>query len=92
MIRSPFSLQAMMIEFTKPLTTTPVQIPKGGVFCIADSGARLNKASTPDYNTRVSQCREAALVRKPFITLFIVIFYIFFGQNSSLKADNKYVL
>ncbi|VDL18545.1 unnamed protein product [Hymenolepis diminuta] len=53
---------AMMIEFTQPLTTTSVQIPKGGVFCIADSGARLNKASTPDYNTRVSQCREAALI------------------------------
>nr|CDS29420.1 N acetylgalactosamine kinase [Hymenolepis microstoma] len=54
---------AMMIEFTKPLlTTTPVLIPKGGVFCIADCGVRLNKAATPDYNTRVSQCREAALI------------------------------
>uniref|UniRef100_A0A158QH45 Galactokinase n=1 Tax=Rodentolepis nana TaxID=102285 RepID=A0A158QH45_RODNA len=75
---------AMMIEFTKPLlTTTPVLIPKGGVFCIADCGVRLNKAATPDYNTRVSQCREAALIllnnlekkpefRKETITLFDV--------------------
>ncbi|KAM7536837.1 hypothetical protein Aperf_G00000082394 [Anoplocephala perfoliata] len=52
---------AMLIEFTKPLlTTTAVKIPKGGIFCVADSGARLNKAATPDFNTRVAQCREAA--------------------------------
>ncbi|EUB57502.1 Galactokinase [Echinococcus granulosus] len=53
----------IMIEFTKPtLTITPVRIPKGGVFCVADSGARLNKATTPDYNSRVSQCKQAAKI------------------------------
>ncbi|VDM32805.1 unnamed protein product [Hydatigera taeniaeformis] len=53
----------IMIEFTKPnLTITPVRIPKGGVFCVADSGARLNKAATPDYNTRVLQCKQAAKI------------------------------
>eukprot|EP00108_Taenia_solium_P003899 TsM_000759400 transcript=TsM_000759400 gene=TsM_000759400 len=53
----------IMIEFTKPaLTITPVRIPKGGVFCVADSGARLNKAATPDYNSRVSQCKQAAKI------------------------------
>ncbi|KAL5103170.1 N-acetylgalactosamine kinase [Taenia crassiceps] len=53
----------IMIEFTKPtLTITPVRIPKGGVFCVADSGARLNKAATPDYNSRVSQCKRAAKI------------------------------
>lgn len=56
-------LQPLLIEFTKPrLTTTPVRIPPGGVFVIADCGVRLNKAATPDYNTRISQCKEAAKV------------------------------
>ncbi|VDD79716.1 unnamed protein product [Mesocestoides corti] len=53
----------IIIEFGQSrIKTTSVIIPPGGVFVIADSGARLNKASTPDYNTRVSQCKEALRV------------------------------
>lgn len=65
-----------MIDFTKPqLTTTPVNIPPGGVFCITDSGARLNKAATPDFNTRVSQCHEATMVMRLSFYRSVIILY-----------------
>lgn len=83
--------QPIMIEFTKPnLTITPVRIPKGGVFCVADSGARLNKATTPDYNSRVSQCKQAAKVFPlPKFSLLVLLFNSTIHENLMLlrKAE-----
>lgn len=47
---------AQYIEWS-PLTATPVLLPKGVFFVIANSLAEANKAATSDFNERVIECR-----------------------------------
>jgi len=50
---------AKLIEFG-PLRSFDVQLPRGGVFVVANSLDEKNKAASNDYNTRVVECRLAA--------------------------------
>ena len=52
---------AKLIEFN-PLRTFDVRLPEGGSFVISNSLAEKNKAEGADYNTRVAECKAAALV------------------------------
>lgn len=49
---------AQFIEWN-PLRATPVTLPDGAVFVIANSLAEANKAATSDFNQRVVECRLA---------------------------------
>ncbi|KAG1714568.1 N-acetylgalactosamine kinase [Nymphon striatum] len=53
--------KAKLIEFD-PLRDTDVHLPDGGLFVIINSGVRINKAATSDYNERVVECRLATQV------------------------------
>lgn len=46
-----------------PLRMTDVQIPAACTFVIAQSMVTKNKAGSNDFNSRVVECRLAALVR-----------------------------
>lgn len=52
---------AKLIEFS-PLRSQDVALPRGAVFVIAHSLAKLNKAATADFNCRVVECRLAAQI------------------------------
>jgi len=52
---------AKHIQFN-PLRSTDVKLPSGATFVIAHSLAKLNKAATGDYNSRVVECRLAAQI------------------------------
>jgi len=52
---------AKLIEFG-PLRSQDVLLPRGGVFVVANSLDEKNKAASNDYNTRVVECRLAALL------------------------------
>ncbi|KAF7272620.1 hypothetical protein GWI33_014632 [Rhynchophorus ferrugineus] len=52
---------AKLIEF-EPLRSAEVQLPPGAVFVIAHSMAKMNKAATTDFNSRVVECRLAAQI------------------------------
>jgi len=52
---------AKLIEFG-PLRSFDVQLPRGGVFVVANSLDEKNKAASNDYNTRVVECRLAARI------------------------------
>ncbi|KAB7500869.1 N-acetylgalactosamine kinase [Armadillidium nasatum] len=49
---------AQLMEFN-PLRCTPVSLPEGAVFVVANSLAEKNKAQGSEYNTRVTECRLA---------------------------------
>ncbi|MCL4122747.1 UNVERIFIED_CONTAM: hypothetical protein GTU68_055214 [Idotea baltica] len=49
---------AQLIEFN-PLRCTPVQLPEGALFVVANSLVEKNKAAGSDFNTRVVECRLA---------------------------------
>ncbi|CAL1526421.1 unnamed protein product [Lymnaea stagnalis] len=53
--------KAKLIEFN-PLRTTDVQLPADAAFIVSNSLAEMNKAATPQFNTRVVECRLAAQV------------------------------
>ena len=48
---------AQFIEFHPELKATPLQLPNGACFVVANSLAEINKASTSDFNERVVECR-----------------------------------
>lgn len=48
---------AQFIEFHPELKATPLQLPIGACFVVANSLAEINKASTSDFNERVVECR-----------------------------------
>lgn len=50
---------AQFIEWN-PLRASPVVLPEGAVFVIANSLAEANKAATSDFNHRVVECRLAS--------------------------------
>ena len=52
---------AQSIEFN-PLRCKNVQLPAKYSFLIIDSLVKANKAATADFNTRVIECRLAAMV------------------------------
>uniref|UniRef100_A0A2C9JRK1 Galactokinase n=1 Tax=Biomphalaria glabrata TaxID=6526 RepID=A0A2C9JRK1_BIOGL len=54
-------LQAKLIEFN-PLLTQDVLLPPNAAFVVGNSLAEMNKAATPQFNTRVVECRLAAQV------------------------------
>lgn len=47
---------AQFIEWN-PLTASPVELPQGAVFVIANSLAEANKAANSDFNQRVIECQ-----------------------------------
>lgn len=49
---------AQFIEWS-PLRASPVLLPDGAVFVIANCLAEANKAATSDFNHRVVECRLA---------------------------------
>ncbi len=53
--------RAQFIQFN-PLRTTPVSLPKGACFVIANSLAEANKAAGSEFNQRVVECRLATKV------------------------------
>lgn len=53
------TFQAKLVEFN-PIRGTDVQIPKGGIFVVANSCVKMNKAATDHFNIRVAECRLAA--------------------------------
>ncbi|XP_036356206.1 N-acetylgalactosamine kinase-like [Octopus sinensis] len=55
------SFLACSIEFD-PLRTSLVTLPKGMSFVVANSGVKMNKAATFQFNTRVAECRLAAML------------------------------
>lgn len=48
---------AQFIEFYPSLNATPLQLPDGACFVVANSLAAMNKAATSDFNQRVVECR-----------------------------------
>ncbi|KAK7076823.1 N-acetylgalactosamine kinase [Halocaridina rubra] len=52
---------ARLIEFN-PLKSTPVTLPHGAAFVVANSLAPMNKAATSHYNCRVMECRIACQI------------------------------
>ncbi|XP_075161110.1 N-acetylgalactosamine kinase [Haematobia irritans] len=48
---------AQFIEFHPSLKATPLQLPQGACFVVANSLAEMNKAATSDFNERVVECR-----------------------------------
>lgn len=48
---------AQFIEFHPELNATPLQLPSGACFVVANSLAEINKAATSDFNERVVECR-----------------------------------
>ncbi|KAI8115601.1 hypothetical protein FF38_00459 [Lucilia cuprina] len=48
---------AQFIEFHPELKATPLQLPDGACFVVANSLAEINKAATSDFNERVVECR-----------------------------------
>uniref|UniRef100_A0A1I8NNM9 Galactokinase N-terminal domain-containing protein n=1 Tax=Stomoxys calcitrans TaxID=35570 RepID=A0A1I8NNM9_STOCA len=48
---------AQFIEFHPTLKATPLQLPKGACFVVANSLTEMNKAATSDFNQRVVECR-----------------------------------
>ncbi|XP_061399104.1 N-acetylgalactosamine kinase [Musca vetustissima] len=48
---------AQFIEFHPSLNATPLQLPEGACFVVANSLAEMNKAATSDFNQRVVECR-----------------------------------
>lgn len=61
---------AKLIEFN-PLRATDVTLPENAVFVIAHSQACHNKASTADFNLRVTECRLAAQVMHFFFFQYL---------------------
>jgi len=53
--------QANLIEFN-PLVATPVTLPVGAVFVIANSLEEKNKAASNHFNSRVVECRLSAKI------------------------------
>ncbi|KAH9524775.1 N-acetylgalactosamine kinase [Bulinus truncatus] len=53
--------KAKLIEFN-PLRTTDVTLPPDAAFVVSNSLAEMNKAATPQFNTRVVECRLAAQI------------------------------
>lgn len=47
---------AQFIEWN-PLRATPIKLPNGAVFVIANSLSEANKAANSDFNQRVVECR-----------------------------------
>lgn len=56
-----FAGSAQLIEFN-PLKCTPVILPDGAIFVVANSLVEKNKAVGSDYNTRVVECRLACRI------------------------------
>ncbi|XP_042890881.1 N-acetylgalactosamine kinase-like isoform X2 [Penaeus japonicus] len=52
---------ARVIEFN-PLKSTPVALPPGATFVVANCLAPMNKAATSHYNCRVMECRLACQI------------------------------
>ncbi|KAM7359170.1 N-acetylgalactosamine kinase [Cochliomyia hominivorax] len=48
---------AQFIEFHPELNATPLELPTGACFVVANSLAEINKAATSDFNERVVECR-----------------------------------
>ncbi|XP_073837456.1 N-acetylgalactosamine kinase [Musca autumnalis] len=48
---------AQFIEFHPSLNATPLQLPQGACFVVANSLTEMNKAATSDFNERVVECR-----------------------------------
>ncbi|XP_065361152.1 N-acetylgalactosamine kinase [Calliphora vicina] len=48
---------AQFIEFHPELNATPLQLPTGACFVVANSLAEKNKAASSDFNERVVECR-----------------------------------
>ncbi|XP_005186927.1 N-acetylgalactosamine kinase [Musca domestica] len=48
---------AQFIEFYPSLNATPLRLPEGACFVVANSLAEMNKAATSDFNERVVECR-----------------------------------
>lgn len=53
---------AQFIEFHPELNATPIQLPPGVCFIVANSLAAKNKAASSDFNERVVECRLAARI------------------------------
>ncbi|XP_017485096.1 PREDICTED: N-acetylgalactosamine kinase [Rhagoletis zephyria] len=53
---------AQFIEFHPELNATPVQLPAGVCFIVANSLAAKNKAASSDFNERVVECRLATRI------------------------------
>ncbi|XP_014100305.3 N-acetylgalactosamine kinase [Bactrocera oleae] len=53
---------AQFIEFHPELNATPIQLPAGVCFIVANSLAAKNKAASSDFNERVVECRLAARI------------------------------
>ncbi|XP_049313304.1 N-acetylgalactosamine kinase [Bactrocera dorsalis] len=53
---------AQFIEFHPGLNATPIQLPAGVCFIVANSLAAKNKAASSDFNERVVECRLAARI------------------------------
>uniref|UniRef100_W8BU43 N-acetylgalactosamine kinase n=1 Tax=Ceratitis capitata TaxID=7213 RepID=W8BU43_CERCA len=53
---------AQFIEFHPELKATPIQLPAGVCFIVANSLAAKNKAASSDFNERVVECRLAARI------------------------------
>ncbi|XP_037933603.1 N-acetylgalactosamine kinase-like [Teleopsis dalmanni] len=48
---------AQFIEFHPELNATPICLPEGACFVVANSLAEINKAASSDFNERVVECR-----------------------------------
>ncbi|XP_067646232.1 N-acetylgalactosamine kinase isoform X2 [Eurosta solidaginis] len=53
---------AQFIEFHPKLYATPIQLPAGVCFVVANSLAAKNKAASSDFNERVVECRLATRI------------------------------
>lgn len=88
---------AQFIEFHPELKASPLQLPPGACFVVANSLAEINKAATSDFNERVVECRLGCRLiayRKEFENWRQILRFVDLQEalNCSLHDMEKYAL